>query len=174
VKAQTGGRYDRADLAQDEQTLLASGSFEHVTANVAPMDEPARESPPAARGARTQGDRTMRLTFVVEEKIFITSIEFQGNRKLTNSALVRATDLRVPSPLDEAKLRDDREKILAQYRRKGLPGTTARYEVARDTQTMAAAVTWHITESSPARSDERRIEEIRDPDSSRGEDPYSE
>ncbi|MDD5628840.1 MAG: outer membrane protein assembly factor BamA [Elusimicrobia bacterium] len=142
VKARKGSLYDRPDLDRDVQTLLGMGNFERVAADVTLMDKPVPAHLKKAAGA----DRMVRLTFLVKEKPLVKKIKFTGNKKLSRSALEDATTLKAKDPLDDTKLRDDREKIIAKYHEKGFLDASARYEVKRDTAALQATIDWFIVE----------------------------
>jgi len=142
VKARKGSLYDRPDLDRDVQSLLGLGNFERVAADVTLTDKPVPAHLRKAAGA----DRMVRLTFMVKEKPLIKKVKFEGSKKVSRSVLEDATTLKAKDPLDETKLREDQEKILAKYHEKGFLDATARYAVARDTATLQANITWLITE----------------------------
>jgi len=142
VKARKGNLYDRPDLDRDVQTLLGMGNFERVAADVSLTDKPV----PAHFAKVAGSDRMVRLTFLVKEKPLVKKIKFNGNKKLSRSALDDATTLKTKDPLDDTKLRDDHEKILAKYHEKGFLDAAARYEVKRDTAAQQAEIDWFITE----------------------------
>ncbi|MBI5241923.1 MAG: outer membrane protein assembly factor BamA [Elusimicrobia bacterium] len=142
VKARKGSLYDRPDLDRDVQTLLGMGNFERVAADVALMDKPV----PAHFAKVSGSDRQVRLTFLVKEKPLVKKLRFNGNKKLSRSALDDATTLKAKDPLDDSKLREDQRKILAKYREKGFLDAQARYEVRRDTGTLQAEVDWFVVE----------------------------
>jgi len=144
VKARKGDLYDRPDLDRDVQLLLELGNFERVAADVTLMDKPV----PAHLHRVAGADRMVRLTFLVKEKPLIKKIKFNGNKKLSRSALEDATTLKAKDPLDETKLRDDQDKLLAKYREKGFLDATARYEIARDTAALQADINWFIAEGA--------------------------
>ncbi len=142
VKARKGNLYDRPDLDRDVQTLLGMGNFERVAADVTLTDKPVPAHFVKVAGA----DRMVCLTFLIKEKPLVKKIKFNGNKKLSRSALDDATTLKAKDPLDDTKLRDDLEKILAKYHEKGFLDAAARYEVQRDTAAQQAEIGWFITE----------------------------
>ena len=142
AKARKGALYDRPDLDRDVQTLLGMGNFERVAADVALMDKPV----PAHFAKVAGADRQVRLTFLVREKPLVKKLRFNGNKKLSRSALDDATSLKAKDPLDDSKLREDQRKILAKYREKGFLDAQARYEVKRDAAALQAEVDWFIVE----------------------------
>ncbi len=142
VKARKGSLYDRPELDRDVQALLGMGNFERVAADVSLLDKPV----PAHFAKVAGADRQARLTFLVKEKPLVKKLRFNGNKKLSRSALDDATVLKAKDPLDEAKLREDQRKILDKYREKGFLDAQARYEVKRDTAALQAEVDWFITE----------------------------
>jgi len=142
VKARKGDLYDRPDLDRDIQSLLGLGNFERVAADVSLTDKPV----PAHFAKVAGADRMVRLTFLVKEKPLVKKVKFSGNKKVSRSALEDATALKAKDPLDENKLRDDQEKILAKYHEKGFLDATTRYEVARDTAALQSEITWIVSE----------------------------
>jgi outer membrane protein insertion porin family len=144
VKARKGNIYDRPDLDRDVQTLLGMGNFERVAADVTLTDKPV----PAHFSKVAGADRMVRLTFLVKEKPLVRKIKFNGNKKLSRSAVEDATTLKAKDPMDETKLRDDLEKILAKYHEKGFLDAAARYEVKRDTAALQVDIDWFIAEGS--------------------------
>ena len=63
------------------------------------------------------------ITIEIEERKHIRSIEFIGNRGLTDRALKKESDLEVDQPLDLHKIRMAKTQLEEFYRQKGYPRT---------------------------------------------------
>ncbi len=142
VKARKGDLYDRPDLDRDVQSILGLGNFERVAADISLMDKPV----PAQWRKVAGADRMVRLTFLVKEKPVIKKINFSGNKKLSRGALEDILTLKAKDPLDELKLRDDQEKLVAKYHEKGFLDALVLYKLDKDTSTLQTTVTWTVTE----------------------------
>jgi outer membrane protein insertion porin family len=142
VKGRKGDLYDRPDLDRDVQNILGLGNFERVAADVTLLDKPV---PPHFRKV-AGSDRMCRLSFIVKEKPIIKKIKFEGNKKVSKGVLEDATGLKAKDPLDEIKLREDQEKILAKYHEKGFLDAVAAYAVVRDTAALQATIAWTLAE----------------------------
>ncbi|MBI3300047.1 MAG: outer membrane protein assembly factor BamA [Elusimicrobia bacterium] len=143
VKGRKGDLYDRPDLDRDIQAVLGLGGFERVAADVTPL--PERPVPAHFSGA-SPSPWQVKLTFLVEEKPLVRKIDFNGRVKMGKGTLLEAMSLKKGDPFDRAKLRDDGEKLLETYRKKGYLRASVEPSVAIDTTALQADVAMAITE----------------------------
>ena len=135
-----------------------------------PSPPPAEKAGPAAAAPVAAPPVASRASG--PERFVVKEVVFSGNHAVSRFTLRRLIALRAKDALDEAQLRDDRDKILAKYHARGFFEADARYAVLRDTGTQQAEVRWFITEGPYSRRG--GPEEIREPDANWREDPYAE
>lgn len=143
IKGRKGDLYDRADLDRDIQAVLGLGGFERVAADVTPLTD--RAVPPHFAGA-APSPWQVRLTFLIEEKPLVGKVDFPGRAKVSKGALVDAMTLKKDDPFDRVKLRDDAEKLLETYRKKGYLKATVEPSVSIDTAAHKADLTFAVFE----------------------------
>lgn len=143
IKGRKGDLYDRPDLDRDIQAVLGLGGFERVAADVTPLpDRPV----PAHFAAASPSPWQVKLTFLIEEKPLVGKVEFVGRKELTKGRLLDAMTLKKDDPFDRAKLRDDADKVLEAYRKKGYLRATVEPAVVVDTAANKADVTFTVFE----------------------------
>jgi len=153
VKARPGDLYERSDLDRDIQAALALGQFERVAADISPM--PAKPVPQRLAGV-AGSSVCIRLQFLVEEKMLIRKIRFEGNKGLSKGKLSDEISLKPKDPMDRAKLNEDAGKILDLYRKKGYLQA-----VVKSTFTVDAAAGQVDAQFLIQEGPKSRIEEIR-------------
>ncbi len=122
-----GSRWDRDEIAAACARLAATGKFEG-----APYAE-----------AREDGERLV-LVFVVQERPFITQVDFVGNAKFKASELLKETELSVGSPINEFLLREATRAIERQYREAGYAHATV--EIDRQVLAEEQRVLFRVSE----------------------------
>ncbi len=157
LQVRRGELYERSDLDKDIQTLLGMGNFERVAADVVGLPDPVPTQMLDASGSTT----TVKITFLVEEKPVVRKIRFEGYKKLSKGKLSDAITLKEKDPLDRVKLRDDEEKILETYRKKGYVNASVDARVALDTTSAMADVTYAVQEGSRTVIGSVEIEGVR-------------
>lgn len=143
IKGRKGDLYDRPDLDRDIQAVLGLGGFERVAADVTALPE----SPvPAHFSAASPSPWQVRLTFLIEEKPLVRKVDFPGRAKMGKGALIEAMTLKKGDPFDRSKLRDDADKLLETYRKKGYLRASVEPTVALDTAALQADLSFAIAE----------------------------
>ena len=143
LKVRKGELYERSDLEHDVHTLIGMGSFERVTADVSEI--PGTPVPAQFKGV-AGSSWTVRLTFMVEEKPTIRKIKYQGNKKISKGRLADQVSLKEKDPLNQVKLREDTDKIIKYYAEKGFSAAKVDPQVAIDTRTASADITFLVDE----------------------------
>jgi outer membrane protein insertion porin family len=116
IKARAGDLYERSDLDRDTQGIDSLGQFSRVAVDISSM--PERSVPERLKGV-SGSETCVRLTFLLSEKTLISRIRFEGNSELSKGKLSDETALKAKDPFDRVKLREDGEKIVELYRKKG-------------------------------------------------------
>ena len=155
VQARKGDLYTRADLDRDIQKVLNLGSFERVTADVSELqDRPVPEHFQSV----SPSSNTIRLVLHVVEKPLVRKLAFEGRKKLSKGKLLEDAALKERDPFDKTKLREDVDKMLEAYHKKGYHRAGIDTRVAVDTPTHKADITFLIDEGPRALIQEVRIE----------------
>jgi len=94
------------------------------------------------------GEGGVRVLFRIQEgePQLIRAIDFQGNRAITNEALLKVIPLTLGAPINEIDLSESKRKILEQYRKLGF--ADAQVAIKREVSD-GIQVTFMITENSP-------------------------
>jgi outer membrane protein insertion porin family len=101
IRTRAGQPYSQDQVQRDVGRLLRTGRFLDVRAESALVDG------------------QVNLTFAVQEKPEVTSIEFVGNQKFKDKDLLEDLPFGVGDPLDLYDIRRGREAIEGKYREKG-------------------------------------------------------
>src|SRR6185369_13537792 len=75
------------------------------------------------------------LIYFVEAKPKLTDIVFVGNKKFSNSKLLKKLTSKINEPLDERKLFIDAEEIKKMYQSRGYPQTKVEVKPYWDSKT---------------------------------------
>ncbi|MDE2292157.1 MAG: outer membrane protein assembly factor BamA [Elusimicrobia bacterium] len=143
IKARRGDLYDRTDLDRDIEAVLGLGGFERVAADITSLTD--RPVPPQYSGT-APSPWEVRLTFLIEEKPLVRKIDFPGRKKMSKGRLLDAMSLKKGDPFSRSKLREDSDKLLEEYRKKGFLRATVDPDVSIDTAAGKADVTFRIYE----------------------------
>jgi outer membrane protein insertion porin family len=129
IRVRTGDVYLPAAVDDDVRNLYATGFFYNIR---------------IVADATPDGD--ISLTYVLQGKPRLTSINFQGNKKFKNEKLLKKISSRVGEPLDERKLFTDTQTIREMYQKAGYPGTEVKYVPTIDESNGRGSATFEITE----------------------------
>ncbi len=129
IQVRAGIPYSQTLIDRSVRSLYQTGLFDFIEVRTDPMT-----------------DNRVRLVFVVQPKYRIQSIGFEGNKEYSDRRLRSKTESRGGTPLDERKIRKDRDELLKYYREKGFTKATIDYDIERDSQTGTARVTYRIFE----------------------------
>ncbi len=143
IKGRKGDLYERAELDRDIQAVLGLGSFERVAADVSLLRD--RPVPPHFASA-SPSPFEVKLVFLVEEKPLVRRIDFDGRKAMSKGRLLDAAALKKGDPFDRAKMRDDADKMLEAYRKKGHLRATVDSSVVIDTAAHQADITYTLFE----------------------------
>ncbi len=97
-------------------------------------------------------DRGVILTYMLEGKLRLTGINFEGNTKFSNAKLLKKVSSKIGEPLDERKLFNDSQEIEKQYEKSGYTHTKVKYELVNiDRDAGRAGVTFTVQETPKLR-----------------------
>lgn len=130
IRIKTGDAYLAAAADDDVRNLYGTGLFYNIRVV-----------------ANRAEDGGMGLVYVLQGKPRLTSIKFQGNKKLTTTKLKKKATSKVGEPLDERKLFTDSQAMRELYQKAGYPGTEIKYSVTIDENAGRGAATYEIHES---------------------------
>lgn len=131
IRARVGEPYVRASIDKDVLNLYATGFF----LNIRVTDKLTEQG-------------SVELTYILQGKLKLTGINFEGNTKFSNAKLLKKVKSKVGDPLDERKLFEDEQEIEKMYQKKGYPHTTVKYvEKNIDYDAGRASVTFEIKET---------------------------
>jgi outer membrane protein insertion porin family len=143
IRVKEGDVFNRNSLDDDVRNLYATGYFE----NVRVADE-----------RRADG---VALLYLVWPRLKLTDILFSGNKKFSNSKLMKKISTagkpaknRIGQPLDERQFFLDAQEIKKAYEKAGYPKTKVEPKVTADERAGRATVTFEITESPKVKIDD--------------------
>lgn len=148
IEAREGDLYTRADLDRDVKRVDKLGNFDRVAADISVLTDRAV---PAHFASASASPHPIRLAFIVREKPLIRKILFEGRKGLSKGKLRDELELRKKDPFDRTMLREDADRLIALYRKKGYHRVGIETRVDTDTGTMKSAVTFVIDEGPKAR-----------------------
>lgn len=125
-----GQEASQAAVERNMRALYATGDFYNV--RVLARDE----------------DGGLGLTYLVQERPMLSSLEFEGNDKLSSAGLLAVVKSKPGERMDECKLFADMRAIREQYRQSGRPQPSVKYTIRLDESSGQASVTFKITEDS--------------------------
>ena len=88
-----GNTYDVKNTTVDVQTLKATGYFSNIGVAVEEVED------------------GVKLIYMVYGKLVLTDVRFEGNKKYSNSKLLKKVSSKIGEPLDEYKLFKDSQEI---------------------------------------------------------------
>jgi outer membrane protein insertion porin family len=127
-----GDRYTPENVRGQVKILYDTGFFEDVRVETE---------------SSTEG---MAVTFVVQEKPFITEIVFDGNEQLTDEKLKEKTTIKSQTFLDQQQVKESAEAIRQAYQRDGYYNAQV-VPVIETLDQDRKRLTFHITEGEKAR-----------------------
>ncbi|MDB6121900.1 MAG: outer membrane protein [Pedosphaera sp.] len=130
IHVKVGDPYVRTSVDDDVKNLYATGFFY----NIQVLDKLT--------------DQGVVLTYILQGKLRLTSIKFEGNTKYSVTKLMKKVTSKIGEPLDERKLFSDSQEIQKMYQKSGYPRTTVKYVINNyDEAAGRASVTFEIQES---------------------------
>ncbi len=109
IHVKVGDLYIRTSVDEDVKNLYGTGYFSDI------------------RVADRLTDEGYVLTYILQGKLKLTNIKFEGNTKYSNSKLLKKVTSKIGEPLDERKLFSDSQEIEKMYQKAGYPHTTVTY-----------------------------------------------
>ncbi|HTI97653.1 MAG TPA: outer membrane protein assembly factor BamA [Dongiaceae bacterium] len=129
IRVRVGDPYVRSAVDDDVKNLYGTGFFY----NIQVTDD--------------YTDQGVVLTYIIQGKPRLTSINFEGNKKFSVSKLSKKVTSKVGQPLDEQKLFSDVQEIKKMYLNAGYPQTEVKYTVSIDENMGTGSATFEIKES---------------------------
>ena len=130
IHVKVGDIYIRTSVDKDVLNLYATGFFYNI------------------RVADQLTDQGVILTYMLEGKLRLTGINFEGNTKFSNSKILKKVSSKIGEPLDERKLFNDSQEIEKLYEKSGYTHTKVKYELVNiDRDAGRAGVTFTIQET---------------------------
>ena len=121
----------RPNLTQDDvHSLYGTGQFMNIRISTEMAD-----------------DGGVVLTYIVEVRLRVTEIRFEGNKRVRESKLRKKLTTKVGDPLDEQKLFTACQDMQTVYEKYGYPDTTVKYTLIPDELTGHVVVTFDVVES---------------------------
>lgn len=134
IHVKPGDTYIRTSVDKDVLNLYATGFFYNI------------------RVADQLTDQGVILTYILQGKLRLTGINFQGNTKFSNAKLLKKITSKIGEPLDERKLFNDGQEIEKLYEKSGYTHTKVKYELVNiDRDGGRAGVTFSIQETPKIR-----------------------
>ncbi len=134
IASRPGIPYDELAIDRDIRSLYKTGFFEFI--------EVSRE---------LVGRDGINLVFDVRPKYRIASIRFDGNRKIKNKDLKEEITIEENRTIDERTIKEDSEKLLEVYRKKGFSQARVDYLIERNPSTGFGTVIFKIVEGGKVR-----------------------
>ncbi|MEE8424549.1 MAG: POTRA domain-containing protein, partial [Elusimicrobiota bacterium] len=148
IQGRKGDLYGRADHDRDLQRILNLGNFERVVTDIEVL---RGERVPAHFEQASKSEHPIKLTFLVEEKPIVNKILYAGRKRISKSRLRDELSMVKRDPFDRTKMREDSEKILELYHKKGFHRARVEPEVKIDTETFKATITYRLEEGPRSR-----------------------
>jgi len=134
LSVQVGDTFNRAAVNKDIVNLYSTGFFNNI------------------RAVTNEDDHGVVLTYVLQGKLRLTGILFEGNTKFSNSKLLKKVTSKPGDPINEMKLFTDEQEIETMYEKSGYTGTKVKYRITNpDEHAGTAGVTFEVTEAPKIR-----------------------
>lgn len=127
IDTQKGDRYDDAALNQDIRTIISMGYFDNVSID------------------KEEGVGGMTITFIVDEKPFITQIAFEGNKKYKEDKLTEEISVKKFAVLNGSDVQQSINTLLEFYKKNGYYNVEISYKV-KELDNNEAVLTYVIDE----------------------------
>ena len=143
IRVKEGDTFNRNSIDDDVRNLYSTGYFENIR---------------VAEERRADG---LALLYIVSPRLKVTDILFSGNKKYSNSKLMKkisstgkTAKSRIGEPYDERQFFLDAQEIKKFYEKSGYPGTKVEAKPTPDERAGRTTVTFEITESPKVRIDD--------------------
>src|SRR5258706_1591545 len=111
IHVKVGDPYVRASIDDDVRNLYTTGFFQNIEVN------------------ERRTDTGVVLTYLLEGKLKLTAIKFEGNTKYDDRKLLKKVSSKIGEPVAEQKLFTDTQEIQKMYEKAGYPHTAVKYEL---------------------------------------------
>ena len=129
IRVKVGDTYSRIGVDDDVRSLYGTGFFY----NIRVVEEPVEGG--------------VKVTYVMQGKPRLDEIKFEGNKKYSESKLLKTISSKKGEPLDERKLFTDSQAIQKLYQKAGLQKTQVKYVLNINENAGRGSATFEITES---------------------------
>jgi outer membrane protein insertion porin family len=133
IRVKVGDNLTRTAIDDDVRNLYATGFFYNI------------------RVTQEAKDEGIKLVYVVQGKLTLTDIRFDGNKELSTSKLRKKVTSKVGDPLDEQKLFSDTQELKKYYQKQGYQKSEVTYEVVPNEATGRGTVTFKVVEAPKIR-----------------------
>ena len=133
IHLKVGDPYNPNATTDDIRTLKATGYFYNIQVAV----------------ERTDGG--VKLIYVVQGQPVLSDVRFEGNRKYSNSKLLKKVKSKIGEPLDDYKLFSDAQELKKLYEKAGYQQTRVEARQSINLQLGRATVTFEIKETPKVR-----------------------
>src|SRR5437867_3441767 len=133
IHLKVGDPYNPNATTDDIRTLKATGYFYNIQVAV----------------ERTEGG--VKLIYVVQGQPVLSDVRFEGNRKYSNSKLLKKVKSKIGEPLDDYKLFSDAQELKKLYEKAGYQQTRVEARQSINLQLRRATVTFEIKETPKVR-----------------------
>jgi outer membrane protein insertion porin family len=134
IKLKAGDPYTASASQDDVRSLYATGQFYNLRVKTDPAE-----------------DGGVVLTYLVQCRMRLAAIRFEGNAKFSDDQLKVKLSLKVGDPADEQKAEADAQSLIKFYQDQGWAGAKVRYVINLDPAAGRGTVTYQITESPKAK-----------------------
>ena len=129
IRVKVGDTYSRLGVDDDVRNLYGTGFFY----NIRVAEEPAEGG--------------IKLLYVMQGKPRLDDIKFEGNKKYSESKLLKTITSKKGEPLDERKLFADTQAIQKLYQKAGLQKTQVKYVLSINENAGRGSTTFEIIEA---------------------------
>src|SRR2546427_9510233 len=133
IHVKVGDAYNPNATTEDIRTLKTTGFFYNIQ----------------VAAERTDGG--VKLIYVVQGQPVLSDIRFEGNRKYSQTKLLKKVKSKIGQPLDDYKLFSDAQEIKKLYEKAGYQQTKVEAKQSINEQLGRATVTFEIKESPKVR-----------------------
>ncbi|HYT60344.1 MAG TPA: outer membrane protein assembly factor BamA [Haliangiales bacterium] len=133
IHVKVGDTYNPNATTDDIRTLNATGYFYQI------------------RVALERTDGGVKLVYVVQGQPVLSDVRFEGNRKYSNTKLLKKVKSRIGESLDDYKLFTDAQEIKKMYEKAGYQQTKVEATKSINEQLGRATVTFEIKEAPKVR-----------------------
>ena len=143
LKISKGDKYDQKLVDEDISSIYKLGLFSDVSADVSDLDD------------------GVKVTFMVQEKLIVKSIDFKGNKEFSSRKLRDEISTKIKEGYDTRSVQNDIEKITTLYKDKGYADVKVEDFSTTDEAAGFAMATFSVTEGSKVLIGEVTVEGVK-------------